>query len=58
MWYSAASVTSQQAAASFQWSWVHSPAHYLSMINPSWTYVGIGLYSDASGWYGTHEFRS
>jgi uncharacterized protein YkwD len=58
VWYSAASMTPQQAAASFHWSWVHSPAHYLSMINPSWSYVGIGLYHDASGWYGTHEFRS
>jgi uncharacterized protein YkwD len=58
VWYSSASMTPQQAAASFHSSWVNSTPHYLAMINPSWTYVGIGLYRDASGWYGTHEFRS
>jgi len=58
VWYSSEWMTPQEAAESFHQSWVNSPPHLVNMTNPDWKFVGIGLYRDASGWYGTHEFRS
>ncbi len=57
VWYSDASMTPEQAARAFHDSWVNSPGHYRNMTNPGWTRVGIGLFRDASGWWGTHVFQ-
>jgi len=57
VWYSNDGLTPQQAAASFHDSWVNSPGHYANMTNSRWDFVGIGLYRDGDGWWGTHVFR-
>ena len=57
VYYSAANMTPQEAAARFHDMWVNSPGHYRNMTNPDWTVVGIGFYHDESGWWGTHVFR-
>ncbi|WP_158720995.1 CAP domain-containing protein [Streptomyces sp. NRRL S-241] len=56
VWYSDASMTAQEAAEKFQSMWRHSPGHYKAQVNPDFTEVGVGLYHDASGWWGVHNF--
>jgi hypothetical protein len=53
-WHSQSSMSPEVAASTLHDMWVDSPGHFSNMINPRWTRVGIGLYVDASGWYGTH----
>ena len=57
VWYSDDSMTAEQAAERFHESWMNSPGHYANMTSPQWTLVGVGLYHDESGWWGTHVFR-
>ncbi len=57
VWYSDDSMTAEQAAERFHESWINSPGHYANMTSPQWTLVGVGLYHDESGWWGTHVFR-
>ncbi len=57
VWYSAKSMTPEEAAARFHRMWVNSSGHYRNMTNPNWTVVGLGLYRDEGGWWGTHVFR-
>ncbi len=57
VWYSDDSLTAEEAAERFHESWVNSPGHYANMTSPRWTQVGVGLYHDESGWWGTHVFR-
>ncbi len=57
VWHSDASMTPEQAAEQFHQMWVDSPGHYANMTNGRWTLVGVGLYRDASGWWGTHVFQ-
>jgi len=57
VWYSDDSMTPEQAAEQFHDAWVNSPGHYANMTNSRWTLVGVGLYQDESGWWGTHVFR-
>ncbi|WP_354645254.1 CAP domain-containing protein [Kitasatospora camelliae] len=55
MW-SDTSMTAQEAAEKFQEMWRHSPGHYKAQTSPSFTEVGVGIYHDASGWWGVHNF--
>ena len=57
VWYSDESLTPEQAAEQFHRQWVNSPGHYANMTNERWTLVGVGLYQDESGWWGTHVFQ-
>ncbi|MFB7172658.1 CAP domain-containing protein [Streptomyces sp. NPDC056254] len=56
VWWSDASMTAQEAAEKFQSMWRHSPGHYKAQVSPDFTEVGVGLYHDASGWWGVHNF--
>ncbi|WKV71475.1 CAP domain-containing protein [Streptomyces sp. PCS3-D2] len=56
VWWSDASMTAQEAAEKFQSMWRHSPGHYKGQVNPEFTEVGVGMYRDASGWWGVHVF--
>ena len=51
-------LTPEQAAAGFHQAWLSSAPHYNNMTNPNWRHVGIGIYHDSTGWYGTHEFTN
>lgn len=55
-WHSLSSMSPTQAAAELHKMWVNSPGHFQNMIDSRWTRVGIGLYVDGGGWYGTHVF--
>ena len=57
-WSGAASLTPRQAAALFHRLWVESAPHRVSMVNAEFSFVGIGMYRDATGWYGVHVFRA
>lgn len=54
--YSDASMTAEQAAVKFQDMWRNHGPHYLAQINPKYKEIGVGMYHDASGWWGVHEF--
>ena len=56
-WHSQGAMSPTVAAQTLHDMWVNSPGHFNNMINPNHTSVGIGLYVDGSGWYGTHVFR-
>ncbi|MDX6760543.1 CAP domain-containing protein [Streptomyces sp. F8] len=56
VWWSDASMTAQEAAEKFQSMWRHSPGHYKGQVSAEFTEVGVGLYHDASGWWGVHAF--
>ncbi|MFE6908633.1 CAP domain-containing protein [Streptomyces erythrochromogenes] len=56
VWWSDASMTAQEAAEKFQSMWRHSPGHYKAQVSGEFTEVGVGLYHDASGWWGVHNF--
>ncbi|MFD6229322.1 CAP domain-containing protein [Streptomyces sp. NPDC060232] len=56
VWWSDASMTAQEAAEKFQSMWRHSPGHYKAQVSAEFTEVGVGLYHDASGWWGVHNF--
>ena len=56
-WWGAPWMSAEEAALGFHEMWVASGGHYRNMTNPRWSAVGIGLYHDESGWYGTHVFR-
>ncbi|MDH4147738.1 MAG: CAP domain-containing protein, partial [Acidimicrobiia bacterium] len=57
-WHSDASMTPEQAAATFQEMWRNSPGHYANQVNTAWTEAGIGLYLDSSGWWAVHVFSN
>lgn len=58
VWYSNQNMTPQEAAERFHDMWVNSPGHYKNMTTARWTLVGVGMYKDDSGWWGTHVFRT
>ncbi len=51
------SMTPLQIAEGFHRLWVASAPHRANMLDPGRSFVGVGLYHDGSGWYGTHVFR-
>lgn len=56
-WHSQSAMSPTLAAETLHDMWRNSPGHFNNMINPNHTRVGIGLFVDGSGWYGTHVFR-
>ncbi len=55
-WHSQSAMSPDTAATTLHDMWVNSSGHYRNMLDPRWSRVGIGLYVDGSGWYGTHMF--